>query len=167
MFGPAPTGRKPPILTAVSISCRSCAVSFSRHGVNGEAVKKTVTEFNPRVANGAALGLPIPKTKLAQRIDQAPFYAIKDSPVNESPLGLFNVEEDGDILEQPEIGRQRRVGLEGGRHVVHHPVDGRLSRDDDRGNEGQDDVPGSTAAVRGVGVLTRHATTCIRSTFAP
>jgi serine protein kinase len=29
-----------------------------------------------------------------------PFYAIKGSPVNESPLGLFNATEDGAILEE-------------------------------------------------------------------
>jgi serine protein kinase len=36
-----------------------------------------------------------------------PFYAIKDSPVNESPLGLFNAIEDGAILES-EYGIPRR-----------------------------------------------------------
>jgi fumarate reductase flavoprotein subunit len=63
------------VLKAPSID--DLAAQLARHGVNGNALKKTIAEFNPRVANGTALGLPIPKTKLAQRIDQAPFYAIK------------------------------------------------------------------------------------------
>jgi serine protein kinase len=29
-----------------------------------------------------------------------PFYALKGSPVNESPLGLFDYDEDGPILEE-------------------------------------------------------------------
>jgi serine protein kinase len=36
-----------------------------------------------------------------------PFYAIKGSPVNESPLGLFDPAEDGPILEK-EYGIPRR-----------------------------------------------------------
>ncbi|MEN9544294.1 MAG: hypothetical protein RLZZ598_1127, partial [Pseudomonadota bacterium] len=36
-----------------------------------------------------------------------PFYAIKGSPVNESPLGLFNADEDGALLEK-EYGIPRR-----------------------------------------------------------
>ncbi len=33
-------------------------------------------------------------------MERVPFYAIKDSPINESPLGLFDPEEDGTILEE-------------------------------------------------------------------
>jgi serine protein kinase len=36
-----------------------------------------------------------------------PFYAIKGSPVNESPLGLFSNDEDGPLLEQ-QFGIPRR-----------------------------------------------------------
>lgn len=38
--------------------------------------------------------------KLKELIQKTPFYAIKGSPVFESPLGLFSYEEDGPILEQ-------------------------------------------------------------------
>jgi serine protein kinase len=38
--------------------------------------------------------------KLKALMEKTPFYAIKDSPVFESPLGLFDVNEDGDILEK-------------------------------------------------------------------
>ena len=37
--------------------------------------------------------------KLKSLVEKVPFYAIKGSPVHESPLGLFNVDEDGRILE--------------------------------------------------------------------
>ncbi|BBI52178.1 hypothetical protein HORIV_45990 [Vreelandella olivaria] len=33
-------------------------------------------------------------------MERIPFYAIKDSPVYESPLGLFSPEEDGELLEK-------------------------------------------------------------------
>jgi serine protein kinase len=44
------------------------------------------------------------KSSIAERLkalmQEVPFYAIKGSPVNESPLGLFDVEEDGPLLEE-------------------------------------------------------------------
>ena len=40
-------------------------------------------------------------------MEQVPFYCLKGSPVNESPLGLFNEEEDGVILEK-DYGIPRR-----------------------------------------------------------
>jgi predicted Ser/Thr protein kinase len=33
--------------------------------------------------------------RLKQLMQEVPFYAIKGSPVNESPLGLFDAAEDG------------------------------------------------------------------------
>ncbi|MGN6389478.1 MAG: PrkA family serine protein kinase, partial [Burkholderiaceae bacterium] len=42
-----------------------------------------------------------------QLMEHVPFYAIKGSPVNESPLGLFSEEEDGAILEE-DYGIPRR-----------------------------------------------------------
>src|SRR5678815_598150 len=33
-------------------------------------------------------------------MEHVPFYAIKGSPVNESPLGLFDAAEDGPLLEK-------------------------------------------------------------------
>lgn len=45
--------------------------------------------------------------KLKSLIEQVPFYAIKGSPVRESPLGLFKVGEDGPILEE-DFGIHRR-----------------------------------------------------------
>ena len=38
--------------------------------------------------------------RLKQLIERVPFYAIQGSPVNESPLGLFDATEDGPILEK-------------------------------------------------------------------
>ena len=45
--------------------------------------------------------------KLKQLMELLPFYAVKGSPVNESPLGLFSPDEDGAALEQ-EYGIPRR-----------------------------------------------------------
>jgi serine protein kinase len=46
--------------------------------------------------------------RLKQLMQEVPFYAIKGSPVNESPLGLFDPAEDGPILEK-EYGIPRRA----------------------------------------------------------
>ena len=45
--------------------------------------------------------------KLKALMEQTPFYALKDSPVNETPLGLFSAEHDGPAMEQ-EYGIPRR-----------------------------------------------------------
>ena len=71
-------------------------VAYFRHAAQGLEEKKQVLYLLGPVGGG--------KSSLAERLkslmEKMPFYAIKDSPVNESPLGLFNVDEDGDILEQ-------------------------------------------------------------------
>ena len=38
--------------------------------------------------------------KLKDLMEKIPFYAIKGSPVFESPLGLFNPDEDAEFLEE-------------------------------------------------------------------
>ncbi len=45
--------------------------------------------------------------KLKSLMEQMSFYALKDSPVNETPLGLFSPEQDGPVLEA-EYGIPRR-----------------------------------------------------------
>lgn len=70
-------------------------VSFLRHSAQGLEEKKQVLYLLGPVGGG--------KSSLAERLkalmEHIPFYAIKGSPVFESPLSLFNVVEDGDILE--------------------------------------------------------------------
>ncbi|MBU1363288.1 MAG: PrkA family serine protein kinase [Gammaproteobacteria bacterium] len=71
-------------------------VSYFRHAAQGLEEKKQILYLLGPVGGG--------KSSLAERlkylIENVPFYAIKDSPVHESPLGLFNVVEDGQILEE-------------------------------------------------------------------
>ncbi len=71
-------------------------VSYFRHAAQGLEEKKQILYLLGPVGGG--------KSSLAERlkylIEKVPFYAIKDSPVHESPLGLFNVVEDGEILEE-------------------------------------------------------------------
>lgn len=71
-------------------------VSFFRHAAQGLEESKQVLYLLGPVGGG--------KSSLAERlkalIEKAPVYCIKGSPINESPLGLFNVEEDGAILEE-------------------------------------------------------------------
>jgi serine protein kinase len=78
-------------------------VSYFRHAAQGLEEKKQILYLLGPVGGG--------KSSLAERlkylIEKVPFYAIKDSPVHESPLGLFNVLEDGDILEE-DYGIARR-----------------------------------------------------------
>ncbi len=69
-------------------------VSFFKHAAQGLEEKKQILYLLGPVGGG--------KSSLAERLkslmEKTPFYAIKDSPVFESPLALFNPEEDGDIL---------------------------------------------------------------------
>ena len=78
-------------------------VSFFRHAAQGLEESKQVLYLLGPVGGG--------KSSLAERlkalIEKAPIYCIKGSPVNESPLGLFNAEEDGAILEE-DYGIPRR-----------------------------------------------------------
>jgi serine protein kinase len=76
--------------------CIEQIVSFFRHAAQGLEESKQVLYLLGPVGGG--------KSSLAERlkalIEKAPIYSIKGSPINESPLGLFNVEEDGAILEE-------------------------------------------------------------------
>ena len=71
-------------------------VSFFRHAAQGLEEKKQILYLLGPVGGG--------KSSLAEKLkslmEQQPFYAIKGSPVNESPLGLFSPEEDAHILEE-------------------------------------------------------------------
>ena len=78
-------------------------VSYFRHAAQGLEEKKQILYLLGPVGGG--------KSSLAERLKQLmehiPFYAIKDSPVYESPLGLFDPEEDSQILEE-EYGIPKR-----------------------------------------------------------
>ena len=78
-------------------------VSYFRHAAQGLEEKKQILYLLGPVGGG--------KSSLAERlkylIEKVPFYAIKGSPVHESPLGLFNLHEDGPILEE-DYGIPRR-----------------------------------------------------------
>jgi serine protein kinase len=71
-------------------------VSYFRHAAQGLEERKQILYLLGPVGGG--------KSSLAERLkhlmQQVPFYAIKGSPVNESPLGLFDAVEDGPILRE-------------------------------------------------------------------
>jgi serine protein kinase len=70
-------------------------VSYLKHAAQGLEEKKQILYLLGPVGGG--------KSSLAERLKQlmerVSFYAIEGSPVFESPLGLFNPDEDGQILE--------------------------------------------------------------------
>jgi serine protein kinase len=78
-------------------------VSYFRHAAQGLEERKQILYLLGPVGGG--------KSSIAEKLkslmEKVPFYAIKGSPVNESPLGLFEEEEDGAILEE-EYGIPRR-----------------------------------------------------------
>ncbi|NBC22854.1 MAG: PrkA family serine protein kinase [Gammaproteobacteria bacterium] len=78
-------------------------VSFFRHAAQGLEERKQILYLLGPVGGG--------KSSLAEKLkalmQKQPFYAIKDSPVNESPLGLFDPQEDAQILEE-DYGIPRR-----------------------------------------------------------
>ncbi|MDR3371912.1 PrkA family serine protein kinase [Rhodoferax sp.] len=71
-------------------------VSFFRHAAQGLEERKQILYLLGPVGGG--------KSSIAERlkhlIQQVPFYALKGSPVNETPLGLFDPLEDGAILQE-------------------------------------------------------------------
>lgn len=78
-------------------------VSFFRHAAQGLEEKKQILYLLGPVGGG--------KSSLAEKlktlIEKQPIYCLKDSPVYESPLGLFDPEEDAHILEE-DYGIPRR-----------------------------------------------------------
>jgi len=71
-------------------------VSYFKHAAQGLEERKQILYLLGPVGGG--------KSSLAERLkhlmEHIPFYAIKGSPVFESPLGLFKPEEDGTILQE-------------------------------------------------------------------
>lgn len=78
-------------------------VAYFRHAAQGLEEKKQILYLLGPVGGG--------KSSLAEKLkhlmEKIPFYAVAGSPVHESPLGLFNPEEDGRILED-DFGIPRR-----------------------------------------------------------
>ena len=71
-------------------------VSYFRHAAQGLEERKQILYLLGPVGGG--------KSSIAERLkqlmQQVPFYALKGSPVNETPLGLFDPQEDGPILQE-------------------------------------------------------------------
>lgn len=71
-------------------------VSYFKHAAQGLEERKQILYLLGPVGGG--------KSSLAERLkalmEEQPVYCLKDSPVNESPLGLFDPKEDGAILEE-------------------------------------------------------------------
>ncbi|WP_299871028.1 PrkA family serine protein kinase [uncultured Cocleimonas sp.] len=81
-------------------------VSFLRHASQGLEESKQVLYLLGPVGGG--------KSSLAERLkvlmEKMPIYCIKGSPINESPLGLFDAGEDGAILREDYGIDQRYLG---------------------------------------------------------
>ena len=71
-------------------------VAYFKHAAQGLEERKQVLYLLGPVGGG--------KSSIAERLkslmEASPIYAIKGSPVNESPLGLFHPERDGPVLEK-------------------------------------------------------------------
>lgn len=76
--------------------CIDQIVSFFRHSAQGLEEKKQILYLLGPVGGG--------KSSLAEKLkhlmQDQPIYSLKGSPIQESPLGLFNPLEDGKILEE-------------------------------------------------------------------
>jgi serine protein kinase len=71
-------------------------VAYFRHAAQGLEEKKQILYLLGPVGGG--------KSSIAEKLKEltelVPFYCLKGSPVNESPLGLFSYEEDSAILDE-------------------------------------------------------------------
>ena len=76
--------------------CIEQIVSFFRHAAQGLEERKQILYLLGPVGGG--------KSSLAEKLKELmqkqPMYCLKGSPIQESPLGLFNPREDGQILEE-------------------------------------------------------------------
>ncbi|WP_341937647.1 PrkA family serine protein kinase [Marinimicrobium sp. C2-29] len=76
--------------------CVEQIVSYFKHAAQGLEEKKQILYLLGPVGGG--------KSSLAEKLkalmEQMPIYCLKGSPVFESPLGLFNSAEDGQILQE-------------------------------------------------------------------
>ncbi len=76
--------------------CIEQIVSFFKHAAQGLEEKKQILYLLGPVGGG--------KSSLAEKLkdlmQKVPFYAIKDSPVNDKPLSLFDAKEDGALLKE-------------------------------------------------------------------
>ncbi len=71
-------------------------MSFFRHAAQGREEKKQILYLLGPVGGGKSSLAE----KLKQLMEKTPFYALKGSPIQETPLGLFDPSEDGRILEE-------------------------------------------------------------------
>lgn len=78
-------------------------VAYFRHAAQGLEEKKQILYLLGPVGGGKSSIAE----KLKELMELVPFYCLKGSPVNESPLGLFSYDEDGSILEE-QYGIPRR-----------------------------------------------------------
>ncbi|KQZ43396.1 MULTISPECIES: PrkA family serine protein kinase [Telluria group] len=78
-------------------------VAYFRHAAQGLEERKQILYLLGPVGGGKSSIAE----KLKQLMEEVPFYCLKGSPVNESPLGLFSEAEDGTILEE-DYGIPRR-----------------------------------------------------------
>jgi serine protein kinase len=83
-------------------------VAYFKHAAQGLEERKQVLYLLGPVGGG--------KSSIAERLKQlmesCPIYVLKGSPVNESPLGLFNIERDGPVLESEyDIPRRYLPGI--------------------------------------------------------
>lgn len=71
-------------------------VAYFRHAAQGLEERKQVLYLLGPVGGG--------KSSLAEKLkslmEHMPIYSIKGSPINESPLGLFNAEQDGEAMQE-------------------------------------------------------------------
>ena len=76
--------------------CIDQIVSFFKHAAQGLEEKKQILYLLGPVGGGKSSLAE----KLKQLMERVPIYSLKGSPIQESPLGLFNPREDAEILRE-------------------------------------------------------------------
>jgi succinate dehydrogenase/fumarate reductase flavoprotein subunit len=96
---------------------------LASHGVDGSKALSTIADFNAAVDSGNTDELAVPKTKSVNRLDTAPFYAIKVAVGVSMTYGGVVINERAEVLDEHDsaiAGLYAVPGTAGGIHHVYY-----------------------------------------------
>jgi hypothetical protein len=99
------------------------AARLAEHGVDEQAVIKTVSDYNAAIDGDSAVRLAVPKGRFAYRIERAPLYALKVAAGVSMTYGGIAINERAEVLDENDRaipGLYAVPGTAGGVHKTHY-----------------------------------------------